>query len=352
MARPLRPHAPPAALHARSESDLLALLDHPHIVECRDVLRSPRQLVLVLEWLRCARSPCPTVPTGLGSRCARCLRFRLVLVLGWLRCALRARMEAAALIDRLHETLECAVQPGRLLPSAVPALPCSGGQVIDRLHELGLQYSEQQAAAIFVQARWPAARAIAGRGRAGGLRSVPRAGLCGGPSVCADGRPAAAVSLCVRRWPPRWRTCTSTASCTGAPAPGPAAPCRRCALLCTLQARSSIWPGALQPRRSSSHTWLAHCRDIKPENVMFASPPAEAAVAPLTAAQLQAGGGGGGARGAKGPPPSRMPLVKLVDLGMACIHDPARPQRGGWACLGGMAGGCPSGRGRRARADG
>lgn len=34
------------------ESDLLAMLDHPHVVECKDVIRSPRQLVLVLEWLR------------------------------------------------------------------------------------------------------------------------------------------------------------------------------------------------------------------------------------------------------------------------------------------------------------
>lgn len=32
-----------------------------------------------------------------------------------------------------------------------PLLCCSGGQVIDKLHELGLQYSEQQAASIFVQ---------------------------------------------------------------------------------------------------------------------------------------------------------------------------------------------------------
>ncbi|GAB4817123.1 hypothetical protein N2152v2_004169 [Parachlorella kessleri] len=60
------------------EAELLPLLDHPNIVECRDVIRSPRQLVLVLEWLR-------------------------------------------------------------------------GGQVIDRLHELGPQYSEQQAAELFVQ---------------------------------------------------------------------------------------------------------------------------------------------------------------------------------------------------------
>lgn len=36
-----------------SESDLLSMLDHPNIVECKDVIRSPRQLVLVLEWLRC-----------------------------------------------------------------------------------------------------------------------------------------------------------------------------------------------------------------------------------------------------------------------------------------------------------
>lgn len=28
------------------------MLDHPNIVSCKDVIRSPRQLVLVLEWLR------------------------------------------------------------------------------------------------------------------------------------------------------------------------------------------------------------------------------------------------------------------------------------------------------------
>jgi hypothetical protein len=39
-------------------------------------------------------------------------------------------------------------------PTSQPPCPlsCSGGQVIDKLHELGLQYSEQQAAAIFAQA--------------------------------------------------------------------------------------------------------------------------------------------------------------------------------------------------------
>lgn len=37
------------------------------------------------------------------------------------------------------------------VPRRIPAFARSGGQVIDRLHELGLQYSEQQAAAIFVQ---------------------------------------------------------------------------------------------------------------------------------------------------------------------------------------------------------
>ncbi|PSC73234.1 calcium calmodulin-dependent kinase type IV-like isoform A [Micractinium conductrix] len=141
----------------KRESDLLGMLDHPNIVECKDVVRSPRQLVLVLEWLR-------------------------------------------------------------------------GGQVIDRLHELGLQYSEQQAAAIFVQV-------------------------------------AAAVA--------------------------------------------------------HMHEYRVLHRDIKPENVMFAEPPAEAKAAPLTAAQLQAGRplNGGGAGGA---PAQKMPVVKLVDLGMACLYDPAK----------------------------
>ena len=42
----------PCQLCCCRESDLLGMLEHPNIVECRDVFRSPRQLVLVLEWLR------------------------------------------------------------------------------------------------------------------------------------------------------------------------------------------------------------------------------------------------------------------------------------------------------------
>ena len=34
------------------EGDLLAMLDHPNIVECKDILRDARQMVVVLEWLR------------------------------------------------------------------------------------------------------------------------------------------------------------------------------------------------------------------------------------------------------------------------------------------------------------
>lgn len=34
------------------EGDLLAMLDHPNIVECKDILRDERQMVMVLEWLR------------------------------------------------------------------------------------------------------------------------------------------------------------------------------------------------------------------------------------------------------------------------------------------------------------
>jgi hypothetical protein len=34
------------------EADLLAMLEHPNLVELKDVIRSPRQLVMVLEWLR------------------------------------------------------------------------------------------------------------------------------------------------------------------------------------------------------------------------------------------------------------------------------------------------------------
>lgn len=58
---------------------------------------------------------------------------------------------------------------------------------------------------------------------------------------------------------------------------------------------------------------------------MFATPPAEAKAAPLTAAQLQAGPR---KLGGQGPPPQKMPVVKVVDLGMACLYDPAKPQRG------------------------
>lgn len=148
------------------ESDLLGMLEHPNIVECRDVFRSPRQLVLVLEWLR-------------------------------------------------------------------------GGQVIDRLHELGLQYSEQQAAQVFVQV----AHAVA-----------------------------------------------------------------------------------------HLHEYGILHRDIKPENIMFAEPPAAvaAAVPPaITAADLQAGRAAGHKAGpAKGAGAAAMPTVKLLDLGMACLYDPAKPQRG------------------------
>ncbi|KAL4857802.1 Calcium/calmodulin-dependent protein kinase type IV [Chlorella vulgaris] len=136
------------------EADLLAMLEHPNLVELKDVIRSPRQLVLVLEWLR-------------------------------------------------------------------------GGQVIDKLHELGLQYSEQQAASIFVQV----AEAVA-----------------------------------------------------------------------------------------HLHEYGVLHRDIKPENVMFASPPGELAQAPITAAQLQAG--------KPMPQAGKMPVVKLVDLGMACLRDPANPVTG------------------------
>ncbi len=57
------------------------------------------------------------------------------------------------LIDRLHELglqYSAPCSHSCLVPHPLN-MPCSGGQVIDRLHELGLQYSEQQAAQVFVQ---------------------------------------------------------------------------------------------------------------------------------------------------------------------------------------------------------
>lgn len=65
---------------------------------------------------------------------------------------------------------------------------------------------------------------------------------------------------------------------------------------------------------------------------MFAEPPAEAKAAPLTAAQLQAGRPARGAAAAAAAP-QKMPTVKLVDLGMACLYDPAKPITGGGVVL-------------------
>lgn len=72
---------PSSSFFCRSESDLLSMLDHPNIVECKDVIRSPRQLVLVLEWLRCA--------PGLAAQRLLVVPVLVLLVLMWLRCALR-----------------------------------------------------------------------------------------------------------------------------------------------------------------------------------------------------------------------------------------------------------------------
>lgn len=44
------------------------------------------------------------------------------------------------------------------------------------------------------------------------------------------------------------------------------------------------------------------------------------------AADVQAGRTAGSKAGGKGTP--AMPTVKLLDLGMACLYDPAKPQRG------------------------
>lgn len=71
---------------------------------------------------------------------------------------------------------------------------------------------------------------------------------------------------------------------------------------------------------------------------MFAEPPAEAKAAPLTAAQLQAGRP---SRGAGGGAVQKMPTVKLVDLGMACLYDPAKPITGKGG-VGGIGAGCES----------
>lgn len=71
----------------------------------------------------------------------------------------------AGAVPAIPKRMACGVvrglQPSPLSRNLVPPPPPpppphppaarSGGQVIDRLHELGLQYSEQQAAAIFVQ---------------------------------------------------------------------------------------------------------------------------------------------------------------------------------------------------------
>jgi hypothetical protein len=60
---------------------------------------------------------------------------------------------------------------------------------------------------------------------------------------------------------------------------------------------------------------------------MFAEPPGEAKQATVTAAQLQAGAPLVAA-------PLRVPAVKLVDLGMACLYDPGKPVTGGWVQVG------------------
>ncbi len=54
---------------------------------------------------------------------------------------------------------------------------------------------------------------------------------------------------------------------------------------------------------------------------------------PLPISHLQAGRSAGhktapGAAGGKGTGAAAMPTVKLLDLGMACLYDPAKPQRG------------------------
>lgn len=114
------------------------------------------------------------------------------------------------------------------------------------------------------------------------------------------------------------------------------------AAACCVAFNAARFPIAATPRMAQSSSSLlqsvdapAHprpCRDIKPENVMFAEPPAAvAAAAPpvITAADLQAGRSAGHkAAPGKGAGAAAMPTVKLLDLGMACLYDPTKPQRG------------------------
>ena len=184
--------------------------------------------------------------------------------------------------------------------------------MIDHLHELGLSYSEQQAAAIFVQV----AEAVAH------LHEYRVLHRWGRPYLCVGGLWQGGLLL-LHRWGLVAERC-------------PEHMCWCIIVLdkCFQNAPACTHSPALHPH-SHPHFYTLHlrhmcipphkcrlpcpapCRDIKPENVMFAQPPAEAKEAPLTAAGYKMAG------------------VKLVDLGMACLYDPAEP----------ITGGCGRGRG-------
>ena len=92
-----------------------------------------------------------TPPDGAGPGVAQVSELHsCTAALGWSRRMAAVSQRAAAAV-----LLCCgrpAFRPPDLVPRALPSpLLHRGGQVIDRLHELGLSYSEQQAAAIFVQ---------------------------------------------------------------------------------------------------------------------------------------------------------------------------------------------------------
>jgi hypothetical protein len=87
------------------------MLDHPNLVECKDVIRSPRQMVLVLEWLRCVTCLAAQLHSRLAAQlhCAGCGE--------WLLCP-----GAQPLLCFSAEGCP-ACRPPDLVPRALPS-PC------------------------------------------------------------------------------------------------------------------------------------------------------------------------------------------------------------------------------------
>lgn len=83
--------------------------------------------------------------SGCGEPCSQAA---VPLLVGWL---LQVQVQSGTACASWPPRSSLPAWPPSHLPCLSTCFLCRGGQVIDRLHELGLQYSEQQAAQVFVQ---------------------------------------------------------------------------------------------------------------------------------------------------------------------------------------------------------